>query len=579
MTHAYVATADGGREFCIYYGQKEISFDEAHLFPFGERLTQESAFVAESATAWGPGYSWAELQPLLQTLIDEGLLQHEGDHEPERRPGGLAPSRLPPAASATPRMWSPGECEALFHELTGRPIELGYLESVIPSYRVAHPALDEDDRQVGEANVFPGALRLDRATEWRTCQYAGSRFRDERPMNVTALKAMIKHWKAMMATMRVLRAAALDRLPRSREGWAIGDLHSFARVVLSLPAYLLMRRGGAQPQPPLHPVLSSLFRITDGIRMVTHDMLFLSAERTWSPEERVTAADLYGFAERNGMFFSEVGVCAGPRALIEEFFAVVFEGAGAEPLGVWEPAGQVRELLDDLPAALDYGFLGLQLWAVSRSIWVTASQLHADLRDLCGGPLGQGDPARDPGAKLRARLEQTWGELARERLAVAAERDVHDVVYEDAYEHPGRALRAPAATATLAECLAAVEVPREAPALARLRELLARRLLERDGRAGGELAAQARHFAELVTAFLARAHANLQATAALQRRLNELLERPQPRRALDLRDLRLLFLLNPAPVSNFPFLLDELEPILGLRLEVTSVGVAAEERA
>jgi len=42
--------------------------------------------------------------------------------------------------------------------------------------------------------VFPPRLRLDRDTEWRVCQYAGSRYRDDAPMNVTALKA-IKYWK------------------------------------------------------------------------------------------------------------------------------------------------------------------------------------------------------------------------------------------------------------------------------------------------------------------------------------------------------------------------------------------------
>jgi hypothetical protein len=578
MSHAYVTTPEGDREFCIYYGIKEISFDEVHLFAFGERLTQEAAFVAESATTWGPGYAWSELQPILQTLVNEGLLQRADDHDPSQRLGGPVSSPLPPAASSAYRMWSPATCRELFLELTGRPVEFGYLESVIPAYRLAHPALDDDGRQVGEANVFPGALRLDRSTEWRTCQYPGSRFRDERPMNVTALKAMIKHWKAMMATMRTIKAAAQPRLPRSRDGWTIGDLHSFSRVVLSLPAYLLLRRGGARPQPALHPVLSSLFRITDGIRMVTHDMLFLSAERTWLPQELVTAADLYGFAERNGMFFSQVGVCAGPKALMDEFFSVVFApgGAALAAHGDEELAPQVRELLEDLPAALDYGFLGLQIWAVSRSTWVEASRLHAALRELCAGPLSDGDDASEAGAKLRARLDAGWSELTREHLAVAAERDVHDVVYADAYEQPGRALRTPETEQTLAERLAAVPAP--SIASSRLHERLAYALIGGAHDDASPRAAAARRCAQLISTFLAYAHTTLYATAALQRRLNELLERAQPATALDLRDLRALFLLNPAPISDFPFLLDDLEQIFGLRIEVTSTSVTVEDR-
>lgn len=65
----------------------------------------------------------------------------------------------------------------------------GHFEAVVPSYRIAHPALDGEDRQVGEVNVFPPGLRIERATEWRVCQYPGSRFRDDiiPPVNGRAL--------------------------------------------------------------------------------------------------------------------------------------------------------------------------------------------------------------------------------------------------------------------------------------------------------------------------------------------------------------------------------------------------------
>jgi hypothetical protein len=67
-------------------------------------------------------------------------------------------------------------------------LELAYLELVIPIFRVAHIAIDEDGRQVGEANFFPKPLRLDIPTEWRTCHYPGTRYQSQ-PMNVTALKS------------------------------------------------------------------------------------------------------------------------------------------------------------------------------------------------------------------------------------------------------------------------------------------------------------------------------------------------------------------------------------------------------
>ena len=84
MSHAYVTTENGTRELCIYYGAKEVSFDEERLFAFGEQLVSQSSFVAESATSWGPGYESAEVP---------------------RRPGPGASSEPPPTRSRAPTRW------------------------------------------------------------------------------------------------------------------------------------------------------------------------------------------------------------------------------------------------------------------------------------------------------------------------------------------------------------------------------------------------------------------------------------------------------------------------------------------
>src|SRR5262245_17621274 len=243
MSHAYVTSESGSRQLCIHYGIKEIAFDEERLFPFGEQLSRESSFLAEAATSWGPGYEWEEVRPMLEALVAEGILEL-GEGENDARGSGLVASPLPPATCPAPRMWSVSQCEAITRDLGGRPVELGHLEAFLPVYRIAHPALDADGRQVGEANVFPPGLRLDRETEWRVCQYPGSRYRDDAPMNVTALKAMIKHWKPMMVVLLEARAEMLKRLERSRAGWTVGDLHLLSIIVLMLPAYPLMKGGG-----------------------------------------------------------------------------------------------------------------------------------------------------------------------------------------------------------------------------------------------------------------------------------------------------------------------------------------------
>jgi hypothetical protein len=173
---AYAKNLCGETELHLYYGEKEISFDEPALFAFGEELAQQARFVAKSAVTWGEGYDWPRVQELLQQLLDEGILQRaSADASEDISPHGPRPSPLPPAHSTVPRTWS--DCDAIMRELTGRPLELGYLELIMPIYRVAHIAMDAEGRQVGEANVFPQPLRLDVPTEWRTCPYPGSRTR------------------------------------------------------------------------------------------------------------------------------------------------------------------------------------------------------------------------------------------------------------------------------------------------------------------------------------------------------------------------------------------------------------------
>ena len=124
---SYSTDAAGVTELHLYYGEKEILFDEPELFAFGEGLAKQSRFVAGTATTWGAGYDWPRVQELLEQLLEEGILRRARDYEPEPISpphDGAWPSPLPPAHTTVPRTWF--ECEAITRELTGRPLELGY---------------------------------------------------------------------------------------------------------------------------------------------------------------------------------------------------------------------------------------------------------------------------------------------------------------------------------------------------------------------------------------------------------------------------------------------------------------------
>ena len=99
-------------------------------------------------------------------------------------------------------------------------------------------------------------------------------------------------------------------------------------AVLALPAYQLMRADQRVENGRLSPVLSSMFRVTDGLRMTMHHMLFIPfGEPTRHPDTPMTAAEVHAYAERAFSFISDHGVCAGPKAMVDEFLAVLVDGA------------------------------------------------------------------------------------------------------------------------------------------------------------------------------------------------------------------------------------------------------------
>ncbi len=245
-------------------------------------------------------------------------------------------------------------------------MELGYLELIVPVFRVAHIALDADHRQVGEANVFPPALRLDVPTEWRTCNLPGTRYQSHRPMNVTAMRVMRAHWPQMMASVLRVRDGYLRRFPEAAGAWTVGHIERLTVAVLALPTYQLMRRLGRVENGTLHPALSSLFRVTDGVRMTMHQILFMEInEPARSPDQVVTIDEILDYAERNYSFHSPHGVCAGPRSMVRELLEMLLEGRGNRDYAsvVLEPA--VQTAFDDLESAIDYGLLGLRAHAAS----------------------------------------------------------------------------------------------------------------------------------------------------------------------------------------------------------------------
>jgi hypothetical protein len=562
----YATNEYGATELRLYYGPKEISFDEPDLFAFGETLAKQTRFIAKAATAWGNGYDWPRIQGLLEQLIEEGVL-HRGEYLPESLdfspPDGDMPSPLPPALITVPRTWF--ESEAVTQDLAGRPLELGYLELVIPIFRVAHMSMDADGRQVGEANVFPASLRLDVPTNWRRCIYPGSRYLAAQPMNVTALKAMRAHWGPMMAMLLRIREGYFQRFPEARKGWTVGHLERLSTVVLALPTYALMRVHGGVENGQLHPALSSLFRVTDGLRMTMHQMLFIPiGEPTVSPDAPISSDEIYAYAERNYAFHSEHGVCAGPTMMIKEFFSVIVDGKparGAESV-VLEPA--LEATLGDLDAAIDYGLYGLQAYAAIFSLWPIMTRTYERLWKIADGwPAGRTQKATAFVDRLR---EKNDSMVAGTFLAKEQWRADRQHVYEDMYVQCAAGLRNGAAPVSLSEQIAPDRLPRPLQTEQQLRVILQRHF---------EFAANAgsTHLNDLVAClmdYVTQEQAILRVACATQRHINALLGRTPPARPFTAREIDIHLQLQgvEARKTRLPYLIDELQEIFGIRMTI-----------
>ncbi len=568
-------TAAGGRpEVHLHHGPLEVVFDEPELQDFARALARFPRFDEGQARGWAPLCEPERLRHLLGELADAGLLEPlaSQDDAADDSAFGDRPDPLPPAPASAPRDWREGP--ALMRELAGRALELGHLEQVLPVFRVAHMAIDCEGRQVGEANVFPPAARLPVPTRWRRCVYRGSRHQDERPMNVSALKSMRAHWPQMLGLLARVREAYLRRCPDAATGWTVGHVERLAMGVLGLATWPLVREGEAARPPgtPLHPVLSSLFRVADGLRMTMHQMLFIPAEATLgevaaSPDAPITTAEVLAYAERNASFHSEHGVCAGPQRMVEEFLAVLVDGQRPPEAALDAELQAELARLDD---ALDYAFHGLRVYAAVFCWWPMAVRGHARITALAEAAAAERPDSVDlralaAGLRVQARRHETQGYLGRE-----AWRTARDRVYDDMDARCARALGEPAVAALTTR---RSPVPGISPRI--LRAVLGEILERRFGPVtpGSALVALRDALAHL----LLEAQGLLAEADRLQAALNRHVGRAAPRQPLAAVDIDLHHRLHGPLDRRVPFLIDELERLFGLQITLDASRLAVRD--
>ncbi len=536
---------DGAEVLNVYYDDKHISFDDPRFFAFGRRLAGSPSFLAGEAVLWGEDYSWADVAPLLGDLCDAGILLRS-DGSPTGPTRRAASSPLPPAPAQTACTWS--EIGEITQRLGGRAVDPAHLELVVPMFRIAHIWRDADGRQVGEANVFPRALRLDAPTEWMTCPYPGTRHQSDRPMNTTALKAMRAHWGQMMAALARIREAYVERYPAAATAPTIADVERLSALVLAVPTYQLVRLDRPVGNGELHPALSSLIRVTDGLRMATHQMMFVPVgEDPVSPDAPASVDAILDYVERNYSFHSETGVCAGPANLVREFLSVVVDGTAVEPVP-FDP--QVAAALADIAPAFDYGLHAMRAHCALFTFYPVMAGSYAELDALL-----QESTAPREVVEAFARRADT----VRRRTLLARDRWRNDRVqtYHQLFDGCGAGLAG--SRPTLAELLSTTGVA-DADAIGPLIQ------------AGRVDHPTAMTIAPSILAFAARAHAVLRAAAQAQRDVNTVLGRTEAQAPFTIEDLDVHgHLLGDVP-QRMPMLTAELRQSLGIVVGIDAGG-------
>ncbi len=547
----------------IYHRNSEISFNDPRHFAFAENLVSNARFRAGDAAEWG-NLGWDTAAEMLIQLIAVGILHEASAAETAeaRHHNQPYPSPLSPATMQQPRSWMDGD--SLMLDLTGSALDPAYLELVVPIFRTGHLFLDRDGRQIGEANVFPAAARLDVPTEWRGCPYVGNRYQSDRPMNATALRAMRQHWRAMMALLINVRASYLSRFPDARKGWTVGDVERLSTAVLALPSFMMLRCDAPVANGDLHPALSNLFRVADGLRMVMHQMLFVPLyEPMLTPDAPIDPQAILDYADRNFSFHSDHGVCAGPRFMIEDFLSVILDGEAPRGGFDAELDPELYGVINLIEPALDYAMLGLQAFGTVFSLWPAMTRCYEQLHDLVATSRGAAKSIAD-------RFETHFANLSsRSFLASEEWRQHREAVYDDMVARCNFAMDGHAPRQTLSAMLtpAAASMP---PPPATLTAAAARLLGD---------PAIAQKFAQFLMDFLLRGQRIVAVAENIQARTAALLHRPKPAHRLTLAQLNLHNVLMGLDVRTVPFLPEEISALMGIDIRVDADAIQITDRS
>jgi hypothetical protein len=234
----------------------------------------------------------------------------------------------------------------------------------VPLQDTAYPLLDQEGRPCGEGNATDKDAALAALVEMSVaaCPYAGHRY--QRPMNVSALRQVVRYWNEVLAWLPPLRVEFLAGSPGELP--TLAELWKFAKALAAGPAYLARRAHQPLDSGELSPRIAVLFKLVQGVNLTINHFVDPGS----APFGSIVPPDLSTYAEEHELFLSASGgqrVCSGSARMIDLLLSSLLGRGGDMPRGSSQISGEFADVREAMP-------YGLQVAALEISLWLFAAQ-------------------------------------------------------------------------------------------------------------------------------------------------------------------------------------------------------------
>ncbi len=231
--------------------------------------------------------------------------------------------------------------------------------------------IDTDGRPLFEGRATKD-MQAVAPLEHSVCLYPGSRYKHEKPMNVSGLRQLRSHWGDVLAGLKYILAVS----PQPTSHTRYIDLWRVCHLGSSLPVFLVYRRKDPVPNGQLPSQVAGIYKVVIGLVHAAEQLAFTSiVQGPAKINERLDHDQLYAFVEENKLFIGPTEVCAGPVSMIREVVHVL-----KEKPAVPDPAQRGRLLIDDEEAFLKFAYSQMNDMALTYIYSIITDALYSRVR-------------------------------------------------------------------------------------------------------------------------------------------------------------------------------------------------------